>query len=153
MEQFHPGLEQSSKQSYETCNSENFNLIKYETIEYRGQTVDLLSDICGDNYYFKWNNNIVDLGIHPINVKEAVCAFLDRKLDLISTFSEYGPEFEGAYLSYFNNSGYRDIALKYKGRVLRVFLVSSDVNETMLVENCKNILLSSGLLDSKNEIL
>ena len=153
MEQFPQTLDQSSKQSFETCNSENFRLIKYETIEYREQIVDLLSDLCGDNYYFKWNNNIIDLGIHPVDVKKTVCAFLDRRLDLISTFSEYGPEFEGAYLSYFNNSGYRDIVLRYKGRILRVFLVFDSINEQELIENCKNILLSSGLLDSTSETL
>ena len=76
-----------------------------------------------------------------------MCRFIDRKLDLITTFPK-SPEFQGAQLEWFNNEGYRDVRLKYKGRVLKIFLtISNNINETSLISESERILLMSGLLE------
>ena len=80
-----------------------------------------------------------------------MCRFIDRQLDLITTFPK-SPEFQGAQLEWFNNNGYRDICLKYKGRVIKIFLVvdSAKVDETLIITESQNILIKSGLLDNEN---
>ena len=124
-------------------------VIKYDTIEYRGETVNFLSSVDGVQCFAKWNNQLIDLGVNNIYYKEDMCRFIDRQLDLITAFRD-SPDFEGAKLEYFNNTGYRDIRLSYKGRILKVFLVAGNVNEIVLISEAKKILLSSGLLENEN---
>jgi hypothetical protein len=60
---------------------------------------------------------------------------------------------QGAKLEYFHNGDFRDIRLKYKGRILKIFLVAGNhVNETFLISESRNILYSSGLLEPIDEI-
>lgn len=75
-----------------------------------------------------------------------MCRFIDRYLDLITDFRN-SPNFAGAKLEYFHNGDYRDIRLSYKGRVLKVFLVIGEVNETFLISESEKILVNSGLLE------
>lgn len=141
-------LEKSSSGSSETCNSDNYRYIKYEVIDYRGQMIEILSDLPGDNFYAKLNDEIIYLGYHNINYKEDLCRLIDRKLDLITTF-QFDTDLRGAQLSYFNNNGYRDIKLTYKGRLLKVFLTNgSTINETSVISEAARLLRSSGLLET-----
>lgn len=121
-------------------------VIRYDTIEYRGETVNILSDPSGIQCFAQWNNQLIDLGLNNVYYKEDVCKFIDRKLDLITDFRNC-PNLVGAKLEYFNNGDYRDIRLSYKSRVLKIFLVAGDVNETWIISESERILRSSGLLD------
>lgn len=126
-------------------------VIRYDTIEYRDQEINFLSDPSGVQCFAQWNSQIVDLGLNNIFYKEDMCRFIDRKLDLITEFIET-PELLGARLEYFNNGNFRDIKLSYKGRVLKIFLISElGIDETFviskLVNKSKEILYSSGLLE------
>jgi hypothetical protein len=121
-------------------------IIRYDTISYRGQEINFLSDVSGVQCVAQWHNELVDLGMNNIYYKEDMCRFVDRRLDLITTFRDC-PDFAGARLEYFKNGTYRDIRLSYKGRVLKVFLVVGQVNETLLISESKKILLNSGLLE------
>ena len=120
--------------------------VRYEVINYRNYEIPIISDLQGDYFYFKWNNEIVDLGYHPVDTKETICAFIDRKLDLISNFSSLGPEYEGACLRYFNNEGYRDVKLSYRGRVIKIFLVIDEIDPISLHQEAVKLLQFSGLL-------
>ena len=75
-----------------------------------------------------------------------MCKFVDRTLDLITDFRNQ-PDFVGAKLEYFHNGDFRDIRLSYKGRILKVFLVAGEVNETWVISESERILRTSGLLD------
>ena len=119
--------------------------IRYDTIRYREQEVNFLSDPSGVQCFAQWNYQLVDLGLNNIYYKEDMCRFIDRQLDLISTFRD-SPDFVGAKLEWFHNGDYRDIRLSYKGRILKVFLVAGEVDETFLISESKRILLTSGLL-------
>lgn len=121
-------------------------IIRYDTVLYREQEINFLSDPSGVQCFAQWNNQLVDLGLSNIYYKEDMCRVVDRKLDLITTFRDC-PDFVGAKLEYFHNGDYRDIRLSYRGRILKVFLVAGQVNETLLISESKKILLNSGLLE------
>lgn len=121
-------------------------VVRYDTIEYRGETVNFLSEPMGIQCFAQWRGQLVDLGLNNIYYKEDMCKFIDRELDLITDFRNC-PNFIGAKLEYFHNGEYRDIRLSYKGRILKIFLVAGEVNENWIISESERILRSSGLLD------
>ena len=120
-------------------------VIRYDTIEYRGETINFLSDASGVECWAQWKGRLVDLGLNNIYYKEDMCKYVDRILDLITDFRNC-PNFTGAKLEYFHNGDFRDIRLVYKGRTLKVFLVAGTVDETFLISESERILTTSGLL-------
>lgn len=137
----------SSEQSYEISNeAKSLGLVvRYDTITYRDQEVNILSDPSGVQCFAQWNSQLIDLGLNNIYYKEDACRFIDRYLDLITDFRDC-PNFVGAKLEYFHNGDYRDIRLSHQGRILKIFLVTGPVNETWIISESKKILLNSGLL-------
>lgn len=121
-------------------------VIRYDTIKYRDQEINFLSDPSGIQCFAQWRGKLVDLGLNNIYYKEDMCKYIDRALDLITDFRNC-PDFLGAKLEYFHNGDFRDIRLCYKGRILKVFLVVSEVNEIALISESESLLRSSGLLD------
>ena len=120
-------------------------IIRYDTIQYRGQEVNFVSDPMGTWCCAQWGNQLIDLGLNNQAYKEDACKFIDRKLDLITEFRNC-PDFAGAKLEYFHNGDFRDIRLSYKGRILKIFLVAGEVNETFLISESERVLRTSGLL-------
>jgi hypothetical protein len=114
-------------------------VVRYDTIRYRGQEINFLSDPSGVQCFAQWRGKLVDLGLNNIYYKEDMCKFVDRELDLITDFRDC-PDFVGAKLEYFHNGDFRDIRLCYKGRILKVFLVAGEVNETFLISESIRIL-------------
>ena len=139
----------SSEQSFEISDeAKSLGLVvRYDTIEYRGQEINFLSDPAGVQCFAQWNSDLIDLGLNNIYYKEDMCKFIDRRLDLITDFRNC-PNFEGARLTWFKNGDYRDIRLSYKGRILKVFLVTGVVDENYLISESKRLLVTSGLLDN-----
>lgn len=121
-------------------------VVRYDTIEYRGETIYFLSEPMGVECWAQWRGKLVDLGLNNIYYKEDMCKFVDRELDLITDFRDC-PNFIGAKLEYFHNGDFRDIRLCYKGRILKVFLVAGSVNETFLISEAERILRTPGILD------
>lgn len=121
-------------------------VVRYDTITYRDQEINFLSDPSGSRCFAQWNNELIDLGLNNIYYKEDACRIIDRRLDLITEFRNC-PDFVGAKLEYFHNGDYRDIRLLYKGRILKVFLVAGQANETWVISEAEKILRTSGLLD------
>ena len=137
----------NSAPSYEISNeAKSLGLVvRYDTIKYRDQEINFLSDPSGVQCFAQWNNQLIDLGLNNIYYKEDICKFIDRQLDLITDFRDC-PNFVGAKLEYFHNGDYRDIRLSYQGRILKIFLVAGPVNETWLISESRKILSNSGLL-------
>ena len=121
-------------------------VIRYDTIRYRDQEINFLSDPCGVQCFAQWRGELLDLGLNNLYYREDVCRYVDRALDLITDFRNC-PDFVGAKLEYFHNGDFRDIRLTYRGRILKVFLVAGKVNETLLISESERILRTSGLLD------
>ena len=120
--------------------------LRYDSISYRGEEINFLSDVSGVKCVAQWRGQLVDLGMYNIHYKEDMCRFVDRQLDFITDFRDC-QNFNGAKLEWFHNGDYRDIKLTYRGRILKVFLVTGDVNETWLISESKKLLLNSGLLE------
>jgi hypothetical protein len=141
-------LTTNSEQSFEISKEarELGLVIRYDTIEYRGEVIYFLSDPSGHQCFAQWRGKLVDLGLNNIYYKEDMCKFVDRELDLITDFRNW-PDFVGAKLEYFHNGDFRDIRLCYKGRILKVFLVAGSVNETFLISEAERILRTPGILD------
>ena len=114
-------------------------VVRYDTIRYRDQEINFLSDPSGVQCFAQWRGKLVDLGLNNIYYKEDMCRYVDRELDLITDFRD-SPNFIGAKLEYFHNGDFRDIRLCYKGRILKVFLVAGSVNETFLISESEKIL-------------
>ena len=148
MEQLTADLPMSLEQSFEISKeARDLGLVvRYDTIEYREETINFLSDPMGHECFAQWRGKLVDLGLNNIYYKEDMCKFVDRELDLITDFRNQ-PDFVGAKLEYFHNGDFRDIRLCYKGRILKVFLVAGKVNEITLISESEKILRKSGLLD------
>ncbi len=148
MEQLTVGSLMNSELSFEISKeAKQLGLVvRYDTIEYRGETLNFLSDPSGVQCFSQWRGKLVDLGLNNIYYKEDMCKFVDRELDLITDFRNC-PDFAGAKLEYFHNGEFRDIRLIYKGRVLKIFLVADLVNEIALISESERILRTSGLLD------
>lgn len=121
-------------------------VIRYDTILYRDQEVNFLSDVSGVQCFAQWDQQLIDLGLNNIYYKEDMCRFIDYRLDLITAFRD-SPNFVGAKLEWFHNGDYRDIRLSYKGRILKIFLVAGEVDVTFLISESKKILINSGLLE------
>jgi hypothetical protein len=121
-------------------------VVRYDTIEYRGETINFLSDPPGHQCFAQWRGKLIDLGLNNIYYREDMCKYIDRTLDLITDFRD-SPDFIGAKLEYFHNGDFRDIRLCYKGRILKVFLIAGEVNETFLISESERTLRTSGLLD------
>lgn len=138
----------SSEQLFEICDeAKQLGLvIRYDEIEYREESVKFLSDPSGVQCFAQWRGKLVDLGLNNIYYKEDICKLIDRELDLITDFRNC-PNFIGAKLEYFHNGDFRDIRLLFKGRVLKIFLVAGEVNETWVISESERILRASGLID------
>lgn len=121
-------------------------VVRYDTIRYRDQEINFLSDPAGVQCFAQWNDQLIDLGLNNIYYKEDACKVIDRRLDFITDFRDL-PDFAGARLEYFHNGNYRDIRLIYKGRILKIFLVAGTVNEPLLILEAKKFLMSSGVLN------
>ena len=120
-------------------------VIRYDTIEYREETINFLSDPMGVECWAQWRGQLWNLGLNNLYYKDDMCRVVDRTLDLITDFRNC-PNFVGAKLEYFHNGDFRDIRLVYKGRILKVFLVAGEVNETWIISESERILRTSGLL-------
>ena len=138
---------QNLEQSYEISDeAKRLGLVvRYDTIEYRDQEIQFLSDPMGVQCFAQWRGKLIDLGLNNVNYKEDMCKYVDKVLDLITDFRNR-PNFTGAKLEYFHNGDFRDIRLCYRGRILKVFLVAGKVNEIALISESERILRSSGLL-------
>ena len=124
-------------------------VVRYDTITYRDQEINFLSDPAGVQCFAQWNDELIDLGLNNLHYKEDMCKFIDRRLDLITTFPKL-PEFHGAKLDWFRNGDSRDIRLSYKGRLLKVYLTageSSAVNLSYIICDAQNILQKLYLIE------
>lgn len=128
-------------------------VVRYDTISYRGYEINFLSDPAGVHCAGQWEGEIVDLGLNNIYYKEDMCRFIDRRLDLITTFPK-SPELQGAKLEWFHNGDFRDIRLCYKGRLIKIYLSINDgsiVNLSYIINDAQQILFNL-VLTEINEI-
>lgn len=100
------------------------NLIQFgepiDTLEYRGFRVLFYEDISGHQLIAVWENKIYEFGVYNTQAREDMKLIIDDHLDTITRFEEQ-PAFYGAKLERFQNAGFWDIRLWYRGRLLGVW--------------------------------
>lgn len=105
------------------------NLIQFgepiDTLEYRGFRVLFYEDISGHQLIAVWENKIYEFGVYNTQAREDMKLIIDDHLDTITRFEEQ-PAFYGAKLERFQNAGFWDIRLWYRGRLLAVWPDSVD---------------------------
>ncbi len=95
-----------------------------DTLDYRGKHVDFYMDDYGQQFYTVYDGEEISFGSYNTNYKEDMKYIIDRKLDIITTFPELKKDgIYGAELRWFDNAGWEDIKLTYKGRILLIYLV------------------------------
>lgn len=100
------------------------NLIQFgepiDTLEYRGFRVLFYEDVSGHQLIAVWENKIYEFGVYNTQAREDMKLIIDDHLDTITRFPEQ-PAFYGAKLERFQNAGFWDIRLWYRGRLLAVW--------------------------------
>lgn len=97
-----------------------------DTLDYRGEHVDFYMDDYGQQFYTVYNGEEISFGSYNTNYKEDMKYVIDRKLDVITIFPELHKEgIYGAELRWFDNSGWDDIKLTYKGRIIQIYTVGN----------------------------
>ena len=100
------------------------NLIQFgdpiDTLEYRGFRVLFYEDLSGHQLIAVWENKIYEFGVYNTQAREDMKLIIDDHLDTLTRFSEQ-PAFYGAKLERFQNAGFWDIRLWYRGRLLAVW--------------------------------
>lgn len=106
------------------------NLIQFgepiDTLEYRGFRVDFYEELSGHQLIAVWENKIYEFGVYNTQAREDMKLIIDDHLDTITRFEEQ-PAFYGAKLERFQNAGFWDIRLWYRGRLLGVWPDSVDL--------------------------
>lgn len=100
------------------------NLIQFgdpiDTLEYRGFRVLFYEDVSGHQLIAVWENKIYEFGVYNTQAREDMKLIIDDHLDTLTRFSDQ-PAFYGAKLERFQNAGFWDIRLWYRGRLLAVW--------------------------------
>ena len=126
------------------------NLEKYgvpiDTLEYRGIKVNLYEDGFGRQIVAIWQSKLIEFGRDNTSYRDDLKMIIDDHLDTISRFEDY-PNLYGSKLEYFQNAGFRDAKLSYRGRILKIYTLSNSCNEETLIQDA---LFS--LLRYKNEV-
>lgn len=108
------------------------NLKKYgvpiDTLEYRGFKVNLYEDRLGRQLVAIWQNQLLELGRDNTVYQDDLRMVIDDYLDTISRFEDY-PNLHGSKLEYFQNAGFRDARLIYKGRVLKIYTICNECRD------------------------
>ena len=111
------------------------NLIQFgdpiDTLEYRGFRVLFYEDLSGHQLIAVWENKIYEFGVYNTQAREDMKLIINDHLDTLTRFSEQ-PAFYGAKLERFQNAGFWDIRLWYRGRLLGVW---TDPVDPMRIED------------------
>lgn len=112
-----------------------------DTLEYRGFKINLYEDAQGRQLVAVWQGKLIEFGRDNTSYQDDLKMIIDDYLDTITRFDEY-PELYGSKLEYFQNSGFRDAKLSYKGRLLKIYLLSEFVDLEFLVQDAFKALLT-----------
>ena len=103
--------------------------IVVDEFEYRGQTLKFYEDLSGRQLVTIWKDLLFEFGRDNMSYRDDAQLLVDDFLDTITRFPEI-PEFWGSKLEYFQNGSFSDIRLIHKGRVLKIWLLSSSFRDS-----------------------
>jgi hypothetical protein len=106
--------------------------IQIDSFSYRGIEVGFYEDASGHQITAIWEDKLFQFGVYNTSYRDDMKIIIDDYLDTITRYEEQ-PAFYGSKLEYFQNAGFRDVRLLYRGRILKVWPEPSDV-ELKLIE-------------------
>lgn len=110
-----------------------------ETVQYRGETVDMLNDDYGQCVYTTWRSNQIGFGTYNFSYRTDFASLVDDELDTVFWWDLKG-EFPGAVLKKFNNAGTMDIKLTWRSRILKIWLSPMCIKKEDLIMQAEEIM-------------
>lgn len=120
--------------------------IQIDSFSYRGIEVAFYEDVNGHQLTAIWDDRLLEFGVYNTSYREDMKMVIDDFLDTITRFEDH-PELYGSKLEYFQNAGFRDAKLSYRGRILKIYVLGNSCNKEALIQDA---LFS--LLRYKNEV-
>lgn len=113
----------------------------FDTLKYRGFIVKFYIDNVAQQYFAIIDDEKIPLGYYNTNYKSELKHVIDRRLDVIYTYSEY----PGAELKLINNAGYYDAVLTYRERIIDIALLDlkrpdKNTNLALLMDNLQELI-------------
>lgn len=127
----------------------NSSWVPLDSFTYRGITVDFYEDCLGHQVVTMWKDKVIEFGEFNTIYQDDMKLIIDDYLDTITRFSE-NPEFYGSKLTWFQNGGYRDIKLVYRGRILKVYNKVDENDLFSIIEDAKTVLTHMCALSTYN---
>jgi hypothetical protein len=107
--------------------------IQIDSFSYRGIDVGFYEDTSGHQITAIWEDNLFQFGVYNTSYRDDMKIIIDDHLDTITRFEEQ-PAFYGSKLEYFDNAGFRDVRLIYRGRVLGIWTDVTEVTMKLIEE-------------------
>lgn len=114
--------------------------IPIDHLTYRGFDIDFYEDVSGHQLIAIWEDKIFEFGVYNTQAKEDMKLLVDEKLDTVTRF-EIHPKLYGSKLEYFENSGFRDIRLIHRGRILRIWRTPNPEDLSFIMQEAFDLLL------------
>lgn len=113
--------------------------VSLESFTYRGITVDCYEDCIGHQVVFPWKGKVIELGVYNTVYQDDIKLILDDHLDTVTRFSDF-PELYGSKLTWFQNGGFRDLKLIYRGRILKIYTNISENDLFSIIADAERVL-------------
>lgn len=120
----------------------NSSWVPLDSFTYRGITVDFYEDCLGHQVVAMWKDKVIEFGEYNTVYQDDMKLIIDDHLDTITRFSSR-PEFHGSKLTWFQNGGFRDIKLVYKGRLLKIYTNTNENDLFSIIEDAEKTLLKN----------
>jgi hypothetical protein len=114
--------------------------IPIDHLTYRGFDIDFYEDVSGHQLIAVWEDKIFEFGVYNTQAKEDMKLLVNEKLDTVTRFGSH-PQFYGAKLEYFENSGFRDLRLCYRGRVIKIWRTPTQDDLPFLQQEAQQLLI------------
>ena len=106
---------------------------------YRGILVKFYEDCLGHQVVAQWEDKVIEFGEYNTMYKDDMKLIIDDHLDTLTRFED-NPKYYGSKLIWFQNSGFRDIKLVYRGRILKVYIKVDQNDLFSIQEDAQNVL-------------
>lgn len=114
--------------------------VQIDSFSYRGIEVGFYEDVSGHQLTAIWEDKLFQFGVYNTSYRDDMKMIIDDYLDTITRFEDY-PNLYGSKLEYFQNAGFRDIRLSYRGRILKIYpLTETFKDERAVIEDALNSL-------------
>lgn len=114
--------------------------IQIDSFSYRGIEVGFYEDASGHQITAIWEDKLFQFGVYNTSYRDDMQMIIDDYLDTITRFEEQ-TSFYGSKLEYFQNAGFRDVRLLYRGRILKVWAEPSNLELTCIRKEAEELIL------------